>query len=389
MANGQLFAAIRGGLIPPKIRISPAGDVLCEREVFSRLLEPGAAWVHSRALNEADKRYGKRSEADDEPPPERLGWSGDLRAAVAGEYHVSAEAFVDFQYAVIQTAESRGQGIFVARHSELLNELQNNPACSREDVSGLLRRLTLRCRSSWDAELSETDRDISKFDRRFSLINRPLLALDADDDPTVLVSPAFVSDATMYAISGLHEGDLQGEYWESAIARSHAGAMAKASGEKFEKAVEERLNGLGLNAQMRRSLSALLNQKVDPVFGDIDVFAISKDKRTAWVIEAKNLRLCRSETEIAARLSEYRGRMIRDSKHREKPDKLLRHIRRVEYLRARLPALAKNLRLDQLQAVKRLLIVDAPQPMNFHMLDRLADAESLFLDAIDTFNFNY
>jgi hypothetical protein len=79
--------------------------------------------------------------------------------------------------------------------------------------------------------------------------------------------------------------------------------------------------------------------------------------------------------------------MVQDSKGREKPDKLLRHIRRVEYLRARLPALAKNLKLDQLQSVKGLLIVDAPQPMNFHMLDQLADAESVFLDAIEGFNF--
>lgn len=387
MGNGQLFAAIRGGLIPPKMRVSPAGDVLCEREVFAKLLEPGATWVHSRALNDAEKRYGKRKASEEEPPPERLGWSAELRAAVEAEYQASAEAFVDLQYALIQTAERRRQGVFVARHSELLDELRGNDAYPRGDVSGLLRRLTLRCRSSWDSELSEADRDLSKFDRKYSPINRPLIALDSDDDPTVLVNPAFVSDAIMYAIAGLHEGDLQGNYWDSAIARSHAGAMAKENGEKFEKSVEKRLNGIGLDARMRCSLSALLNEKVDPQFGDIDVFAVAKNRRTVWVIEAKNLRLCRSETEVAARLSEYRGRMVKDSKGREKPDKLLRHIRRVEYLRARLPALAKNLRLDQLQSVKGLLIVDAPQPMNFHMLDQLADAESVFLDAIERFNF--
>lgn len=355
--------------------------------MFAKLLEPGATWIHARALNEADKRYGRRKEAEESPSPERLGWSAELRAAVEAEYGASAEAVIDIQFAVIQMAERRGQGVFFARHSELLAELKANSAYPRDDVSGLLRRLTLRSRPSWDAELSEADRDLSKFDRKYSLINRPLLAIDGDDDPTVLVAPAFVGDAIMYAISGLHEGELQGNYWDSATARSHAGAMAKASGEKFEKTVEDRLNGLGLNARMRRSLSSLLNQKVDPQYGDIDVFAIAKDKRTAWVIEVKNLRLCRTETEVAARLSEYRGRMLSDSKGREKPDKLLRHIRRVEYLRARLPSLAKNLKLDQLQAVKGLLIVDAPQPMNFHMLDQMADAESAFFDAIDKFDF--
>lgn len=227
MGNGQLFAAIRGGLIPPKLRVSPAGDVLCEREVFAKLLVPGATWVHTRALNAADKRYGRRKDPEEESPPERLAWSAELRAAVEDEYQTSAEAFVDLQFALLQAAERRGQGVFVARHSELIDELRRNDAYPQGDASRLLRRLTLRCRGSWDADLAEADRNLSKFDRRYSLINRPLLAIDRDEDPTVLVVPAFVSDAIMYAISGLHEGDLQGTYWDSPVARSHAGAMAK------------------------------------------------------------------------------------------------------------------------------------------------------------------
>lgn len=103
-----------------------------------------------------------------------------------------------------------------------------------------------------------------------------------------------------------------------------------------------------MNTRMRCSLSSLLNEKVDPEYGDIDVFAVAKDNRTVWVIEAKNLRFCRTETEVAARLSEYRGRMVKDSKGREKPDKLLRHIRRVQYLRARVSALSKNLKMEGL-----------------------------------------
>lgn len=385
--NGQIFAAIRGGLIPPTIRVSPAGDVLCEREVSSKLLEPGAAWIHSRALNEADRRYGRRETPVEKPLEDRLGWSAELRGAIEAEYCASAEAVVDFQFAAIQMAEKRRQGVFFARHSELLQELRNNPSYSTEDVSMLLGRLTLQCRPNWAVKLSEAERDVSKFDRRYSLINRPLLAVDEGDDPTVMVSPGLISDAIMYGISGLHEGELQGGYWDSPVARSYAGSMAKANGEKFEKSVEDRLNTLGLSARMRCSLSALLNQKVDPQYGDIDVFAVSKDKRTAWVIEAKNLRLCRNEMEVAARLSEYRGRLVKDSKGREKADKLLRHIRRVHYLRDRLPALAKNLKLENLAAVKGLLIVDAPQPMNFHMLEEIADAQSAFLDTIDTFHF--
>ncbi|MFC6488731.1 hypothetical protein [Nitratireductor sp. GCM10026969] len=149
----------------------------------------------------------------------------------------------------------------------------------------------------------------------------------------------------------------------------------------------QRLRELGLDATPRSKLSAILNQKVPPELGDVDVFAITEARDRVYAIEAKDLRLCRTETEAAARMSEYRGRTIRDSKEREKPDKMLRHVRRVQYLRERADAIAKNLKLPKIPEVRGLLIVDAPQPMNFHMLDDLADGDSAFLDTIADYKF--
>jgi hypothetical protein len=37
--------------------------------------------------------------------------------------------------------------------------------------------------------------------------------------------------------------------------------------------------------------------------------------------------------------------------------------------------------------VRGLLIVDSPQPMNFYMLEKMEDADSAFLGAIDKFRF--
>lgn len=134
--------------------------------------------------------------------------------------------------------------------------------------------------------------------------------------------------------------------------------------------------------------SALLNQKVPDYLGNIDVFAFSADKSTAWVIEAKDLNICRTEAEVASRLSEYRGRMTVNSKGKEKPDKLLRHLRRVQYMRENVAALAKTQMLSVEPQIRGLLVVDAPQPMNFHMLEDVADADSAFLDAIHEFDFS-
>ena len=49
--------------------------------------------------------------------------------------------------------------------------------------------------------------------------------------------------------------------------------------------------------------------------------------------------------------------------------------------------LCQRLQLDAPPVVKGLLIVDSPQPMNFHMLERSEDAESVYLDAIGGFTF--
>ena len=99
-----------------------------------------------------------------------------------------------------------------------------------------------------------------------------------------------------------------------------------------------------------------------------------------FVIEAKSLKLCRTEAEVAARMMDYAGKMRQDSKGREKPDKLLRHIRRVQYLRENAQRLGERLGLPRQPRIHGLMVVDAPQPMNFYMLEKNPDAHSCPLD---------
>jgi hypothetical protein len=153
----------------------------------------------------------------------------------------------------------------------------------------------------------------------------------------------------MYSFSGLREGTLNNTYWTSDAARAYAGSQGHAMGERFEDEVGERLRKLGLEVWTRRALSWALNMKVDPAFGNIDVLAVDHDRRRVWVIEAKNLRLCRTEIEIASRLVEYRGRTNRRRNGRDTPDKMLRHIRRVEFMRDNAGGLFSRLKLGSLQ----------------------------------------
>ena len=87
--NGQLFSSIKAGLIKPEFRVSPTGDLLSEREIFSKLLRPGAEWMNRKMLDQAERHYGERREEENEAP-EELPWENHLRNAVE-QYGVSAE----------------------------------------------------------------------------------------------------------------------------------------------------------------------------------------------------------------------------------------------------------------------------------------------------------
>jgi hypothetical protein len=390
-SNGQLFASIRAGLMQPTLKISPAGDLLSDRSVYEAALRPPVELTNRKILDEAAEAYARmRTREGDRKSEDKLPWDDGLRKAVEAEYRGSAEAFVDLQYAIIQIAEARGNGTFVMKRSELTRLLSASEFYPSDEPNAMLERLTLPRRSSWkdrSSGITEADINLSRFDRPFSIINRPLLAMDDEADPLVLVAPTFVSDAMMYSLSGLMNGSLNNQFWVSAEAKAYAGAQGHAEGEKFEDSVAEKLTGLGLETWRRCKLSWALNEKVDDKLGNIDVLAVSPDRRRVWVIEAKNLKLCRTEAEVAARLSEYRGRTLVDKEGREAPDKMLRHIQRVEYLRKKRSALCARLKLETIPEVHGLLIVDAPQPMNFYMLGQLKDGQSAFLDAIKNFAF--
>lgn len=381
--NSQLYACIRAGIVPPYLKISPTGDLLSDRSAFEMTLVPMMMRHNKKTLDSASAAYLSRKVGQEQEPQERLSWTDALRHAVEKEFSCPAEAFVDFQFALLQLAETRNEGVFIMRRSELLSILAENSSYPKCDAIAMLERLTLPRRNGWLAEanwLKSRDLDLWRFDRPNSLANRPLLALTDGPDPMVMIAPIMVSDAALYAIGSMDDGSLQGEFWSSPEARQYAGIRADELGREFEDNVVDLLNKAGLSASARCSVKGLLAQTTDSDMGDVDAFAISIDRKVVWVVEAKNLRLCRTESEVAARMTEYRGKMRKDSQGRDTPDKMLRHLNRVRYLRNYAERLGKRFGLDGTPIVRGLVVVDAPQPMNFYALEDDPDAASCMLD---------
>jgi hypothetical protein len=386
LGNGERFASIRVGLAQPTLRLSPAGDLLSDRGPFDAVIRPAVEWSNRQHLDDAADHYATRRTTSDSKKPE---WDAEFRDAIESEYGVSPEAFIELSFVLTREAKARAENAFIVRRSALAESLRANRQYGH-DAARLLDRFTLGNRSGWHDRpegLVEADFDLCKFDRPYSLISRPLLALDASHDPFVLVCPLFVSDASMYSLMGLRLGTLQGRFWSSDAARGFAGSRANELGDEFESTVADALERRGLEVWKRCSLGWALNMKVNSQLGDIDILALNRAANRLWIVEAKNLRFCRSEFEVASRISEYRGRTITDSKGREYPDKMLRHIRRVQFLREHRGALCGRLELPQAPEVHGLLLVDSPQPMNFRMLENLEDGGNTFLQSISEFAF--
>jgi hypothetical protein len=230
----------------------------------------------------------------------------------------------------------------------------------------LVDRLTLPIRKSLDEipnGYTKSDFDFSRFDRRMSPIGRPIIAMDSADDPLLAVAPVMVERALYHNLNGAFRGLLQNEFWQTPHMQKFASKRGSLEGLEFNIEVADELKRLGLEAYPSAAPSWCLNiKRTEDVarLGDIDVLAVSSDRRRVWVLEAKDLKLCRTQGEAARRLSAYRGVL----KPNGKPDELLKHLQRVSFVRANADRLVQRLKLPGTPKIHGAVVVNSPQPMH-------------------------
>jgi hypothetical protein len=370
-------AAIRLDRARPLIGISPAGEVLFEHDFEQKTLRYTSTIRHSEERDQDVSAYASRFDA----PPDEAGLDPKLAAALVQEFSSDALALVDMSFAPASLAIEDGGGVTVLRRSALIERLERLEPFAGKSLAPMVTRLTLPSRDGWDdlpPGTSATDFDIARFDRKWSLSARPLIALSRDEDPLVALAPGIVQRAVIMNLGGAMSGSLQNAFWESAAMRRYAGTRGGASGMGFNLEVAAAVRAMGLRAEVEKSLAWCRQSEATPelvALGDVDVLVISPDQRRVWVVEAKELKLCRTLGEAARRLSDYRGLMRPDGK----PDKLLKHLRRVAHLRMHVSDLRKTLGLAVDPAVSGVVIVGAPQPMEQAPANFDADAKVLRL----------
>jgi hypothetical protein len=126
-------------------------------------------------------------------------------------------------------------------------------------------------------------------------------------------------------------------------------------------------------------LTEILNDKLDRDYGDIDVLAW-KDGRVL-AIECKDLELAMTSGEIARQLHEFRGN-IRTSD--AKPDRLKKHLVRVELLRQRSPDLKRFVCSSEAISIEAHLVFRGIVPMHFSDIAQRHNIRFETIDGLET-----
>lgn len=374
--NAELLPPIRGGFVEPELRISPVGGIMYDHSFGEKALVGAARGRHAEERRRADDDYRRHFENPVPHEPDQ-----ELFAAIADEYGAPWQTFRDVFSALSEIAVQMNAGVFGMERSALLEALRAMPYLADFDCGPLIDKLTLSSRNGWldvPPGTKSSDFDFTRFDRRHSIIKRPLVAISASPDPRIIVAPAVIERAVTHNMSGALQGGLHGEFWDSDGMRGYVGKAAARVGLEFNENVADAVRNLGLTSLASVKVTDALHQKGTEELkrlGDVDVLAFDRDGRRAWVIEAKEIRFCRNIAETAARLSEYRGRI--DARGRR--DNLRKHLDRVEHIRAHAPDLARRYKLPQTPEVRGLLVVGSHQPMMFLPSHASSDARVVML----------
>ena len=299
----------------------------------------------------------------------------EFPSAFLAEFGLSPEQYETFVHRL--TVESLGaNGAHLRlRRSEVVQRLRNAGVMNPERVFEAFA-LVPRTRWNEDDPDNATARDWWpwRFNRRLSIMRRPLVQLSTEADPFVTVVPSILAGTLRY----LHQaafGDLPTTLFDSPEMISCIGRAVNRNGHGFARRVAERFSELRWKTKEEVKLTRLGGAKA---LGDVDVLAWQPATGLVYAVECKSLRWDRTCGEIGERLKEYSAGTV-DGKRTP----LQKHLDRISYLRANPQRLADlvGIPVDLLQ-LRSALVTEQLVPMQFsgrarETLDLVTDFELL------------
>jgi hypothetical protein len=246
--------------------------------------------------------------------------------------------------------------------SSIVETVTGTDGVSLETAATLLESLTFKSRESWrtiPAGYIEKDLHAWRFRRRLSVLRKPILKIDDLENPTMVVAPGILRDALSYMVHNFYYGNFPG--WQLKAGMRRWFGISRARRQSFNRKVADRLIELGWNAEADVQVSNLLKLGGLKGYGDVDVLAWSRARGRVLIIECKDLQYLKTDGEIAEQLADFRGEL----RSNDKPDDLMKHLRRVDVISKHVPELMKFTGLENAPQIEGHLVFKHPVPMQF------------------------
>lgn len=356
--------AIHWGAMEPRVKITPLGDVFVNHEFIDRVYEPFGREAGEAEVRRAAESYERLYVPLKVSAPIATIFDEQFLDAWNEEFRTSLDGMRSFVDELENQGVKQNKAVYQARRSDVIAAFVSATGSDDDKASLTLALISTAPRAEWRAlsgEFSDKDWVPWRFRRRLSTLRRPLIQLDDQSDPSVLIAPGLVRDALYVTLRSFHSGEIPSSQARTQAMREWIGHANNVQRSAFNTTVAERMRELGWLVEKEIKLTQILGRPLDRNYGDVDVLAWKPNTGRVLAMECKDVQYNKTLGQVAEQLSDFLGVVRSDGKR----DLLKKHLDRLEILNTHKNELEKSLKMSAPAQLEGHLVFRNLVPMRF------------------------
>jgi hypothetical protein len=369
--------AIKNGVLLPKIQVSAYGEILIDNSFIENIIAKYGNKTQRKLLDQQANQYDDlfKEKIYIKNAEERFekdfvtAWNKEFGFAID-----EARYFIDMfeDYGI-----KKQLPVFTLSLQDILGRMSKEEI-PENSIINILNNLSLYPRKSWHKVpkgFIASDWEPWRFRRRLSLISRPIIKLSNDK---YLFSPDLLRKCFFNLLRNCYSAEFDEQKMISHEMRSWIGKRRNEAGHAFNSKVSNELISMGWKTRSDIKLTEILSKAFDKDFGDIDVLAWNYKEKRILAIECKDLQFAKTHTEISEQVKEFRGYYRGESAN--KPDRLKKHLLRLDCLREHYNDLIKFIDVDEDYQLECHLVFSQIVPIGLDENPNLKNVVITFFD---------